>query len=99
MHENSELYIANTKQYITSDLGEEMILMNLETGNYIALNATSADIWRESANEVSVDTIIDRLMEQYEVDKEVCKNETIACIKEMTEKGLLLKKLHGNLSK
>ncbi len=86
------MYIANTKQFISSDLGDEMILMNLESGDYIALNGTSADIWKLAENEANMDTIIDRLMEQYEVDKEVCKIETIACVKKMAEKGLLLKK-------
>ena len=92
MSENYELYLANTSQFLASDLGDEMILMNLETGDYVALNSTSADIWKLAETDVSEEAIIGHLLEHYEVDKEVCKSETIVCINEMVSKHLLLKK-------
>lgn len=91
MNDNKERYLANTAQFIASDLGDEMILLNLETGDYIALNAVSADIWKQAEKEVSAEQIIDQLMQQYEVDKEVCKTETLECVSELVEKHLLLK--------
>jgi hypothetical protein len=86
---NDTVYITNTTKFIASDLGEEMILMNLETGDYVALNAVSAEIWKLAEKEASGSQMIEHLLQQYEVEEEVCRKETESCITEMVEKGLL----------
>ena len=92
MSENTKLYLANAELYIASDFGDEMILMNLQSGDYVALNAVSADIWKQAEKPINATQIIDHLMENYEVEKEVCESETLTCIEEMLEKQLLIKR-------
>ena len=41
-------YLSNQKKFIASEFGDEMILMNLDTGDYINLNIVSADIWKQA---------------------------------------------------
>lgn len=84
-------FIVNTEKFISSNIGDEIILMNLETGNYVALNIVSADIWKQAEKETSGQTIINYLLQQYNVEEETCRAQTMTCIEDMLEKGLLCK--------
>ena len=86
-----ENVIVNRDKFISSGFGDEMMLMNLETGNYVGLNSVSADIWRQAENKTSPKEIIDHLLKLYNVDEEVCKGQVLTCMTEMLEKELLLK--------
>lgn len=86
-----ETFIINNEKFISSGFGDEMMLMNLETGDYIGLNSVSADIWRQAEKQTTVQQIIDHLLEQYDVEEAVCKTEVIAVMQQMLEKGLLIK--------
>lgn len=88
----SDCFVADTTQYIPADLADEMILMNLETGDFINLNRVSAEIWKKTqSKKISVGEIIEYLLEQYQVEKDVCTFETISCVEKMMEKQLIHK--------
>ncbi len=84
-------FIVNTNKFISSGFGDEMMLMNLETGDYVGLNTVSADIWRQAEKQSTAQQIIDYLLQQYDVEEEVCKREVLTAMEEMLEKGLLIK--------
>lgn len=85
-------YTANTNKFIASEFGDEMILMNLESGDYVNLNQVSADIWRKAeSSKITMEDLINFLLEEYDVSQEICTKETSECIQQMTEKDLLLK--------
>ena len=89
INEETVLGVDQTK-YLASGLGDEMILMNLKTGDYIALNAVSAEIWKKAEESFTVRQIVSHLLQQYEVAEEECKKETLACIEELLQKELLV---------
>ena len=68
-----------------------MMLMNLETGDYVGLNVVSADIFSQSEEKTTAQQIISFLLQKYNIDEEVCKAEVITCIEKMMEKDLLVK--------
>ena len=85
------LFRINREKFISSAFVDEMMLMNLETGNYIGLNAVSTDIFQLAEEETTVTRVIAFLRNKYEVDEETCRAEVISCINTMIEKGLLVK--------
>ena len=87
----ADSFIVNTNKFISSGFGDEMMLMNLETGDYIGLNTVSADIWKQTEKQITAQQIIDYLLQQYDVEEEVCKREVITAMQQMLEKGLLIK--------
>ncbi len=87
----ADSFIVNNKKFISSGFGDEIMLMNLESGDYIGLNTVSADIWRQSENQSTAQEIINYLLQNYNVEENVCKAEALTCIEQMLEKGLLLK--------
>ncbi len=87
----ADTFIVNSEKFISSGFGDEMMLMNLETGDYIGLNTVSADIWRQAEKQTTAQQIIDYLLQQYDVEETVCKTEVITVMQQMLEKGLLIK--------
>ncbi len=91
MLNTNDTIIVNNKKFLASELGDEIIMMNFETGDYINLNSVSSDIWKKSQNETTPQKIINLLLNEYEVDEQTCRNETLACIEEMIAKDVLIK--------
>ena len=86
----ADTFMVNNKKFISSGFGDEMMLMNLETGDYIGLNSVSADIWRQAEKKITAQQIIDYLLQQYDVGEEICKREVLTAMQQMLEKGLLI---------
>jgi hypothetical protein len=86
-----ECFTVNRDKFISSALGDEIMLMNLETGNYIGLNIVSADIYKLAEEKTSAQQIINSLLKIYDVEEEVCIAQVLTCIENMMEKNLLVK--------
>ena len=91
MIQPEDRFTANKKKFLSSVFSDEMMLMNLETGNYIGLNAVSTDIFQLAEEETTTDRIIESLLKKYNVEEETCRAEVFSCINTMIEKGLLVK--------
>ena len=73
----NDSFIINRTKFISSGFGDEIMLMNLETGDYVGLNIVSADIWRQAEKQITAQQIINYLLEQYDVEQEVCRTEVL----------------------
>lgn len=79
----------NEAGFLVSELGNEIVMMNTRTGDYIGLNEVSADIWKLLEQPVKTEDLISNLTKRYEVDKEICETETIACLNNMLTQNLI----------
>lgn len=60
-----------------TDLDGEKIMMNLDKGEYFMMNEVGSKIWDIISESISVKSIIDTLLEEFEVEREVCEKEVI----------------------
>lgn len=67
----------NDKQYIANMMGEEMVMMDMERGDYLVVNTVGTDIWNLSASPISIQQLADKLVEIYNVPVEQCLAETL----------------------
>lgn len=81
LHRNDTRFLANT-------LGEEMVVMDMKTGDYIALNKVGADIWKFLAEPASTDGLVDRLLAIYDITEEECRKETMNFIQNAVSRQL-----------
>ena len=86
-----EPFIINREKFISSGFGDEIMLMNLETGDYVGLNEVSADIFKLAEEKTTAKPIINFLLKKYNVEEEVCTQQVLTCIEDMMEKELLVK--------
>lgn len=74
---------------IGSKIGEELMLMDLTTGDYININQVGAIIWELIQTPISVANVCQELMSKCEVDEITCQKDTILFLEEMLEKGII----------
>lgn len=86
---NSDLVARSNKDYIAQPMGEEIIIMDVDAGKYIAINKMAAEIWAMLDKPVIVNDIVDTLLNRYEVSREQCERETITCLMEMYASKIL----------
>lgn len=73
----------------TAEMGEEVGMLDVETGNYYILNEIGTDIWSLIEKPVAFEQLIDKLRMIYDVDYETCEVESLEFIKEMIENKLI----------
>jgi hypothetical protein len=81
-------YIQN-KEVIQSKIGDEVVMLDMESGFYFGLNSVASIIWSLLEQEIAFDVLIDRLMEKFEVERSLCESDTRELIDQMLEKKII----------
>jgi hypothetical protein len=83
-----ERFIQN-KTIVQSKIGEEVVMLDMESGFYFGLNSVASVIWGLLADEIGFETLIDRLMEQFDVERSICEVDTQELLDQMLEKNII----------
>jgi hypothetical protein len=84
----SSIVVAAVEQ-ISSDLGGEAVILNLKSGVYHGLNEAGARIWNLIQQPKFVKDIKQVLLEEYEVEPEVCISDLLALLDNLKDAGLI----------
>ena len=81
------MMISRQGDWLSAKVGDELVMMSAEKGNYIGLSEVGARIWEiiEAPNEF--DTVCVRLQEEYEVTPETCRAEIETFLNELVKHG------------
>jgi len=74
---------------LTTEIDDEIGMMNMEQGFYYTLNSVGKRIWGLLENEVAVADIVATLMKEYNVDFSVCQKDVIEIL-ELLEQNKLI---------
>jgi hypothetical protein len=83
-----ERFIQNNT-IVQSKIGEEVVMLDMESGFYFGLNSVASVIWGLLADEIGFETLIDRLMEQFDVERSICEVDTQELLDQMLEKNII----------
>jgi hypothetical protein len=83
---------------ISSELGGEIVIMDLENGVYHGVQGVSAFIWNQLGKPISVREICDRVTGEYDVDASRCQADVITLIQQLLDEGLV-EFVHSSSSK
>jgi hypothetical protein len=81
-------YIHN-KEIIQSKIGEEVVMLDMESGFYFGLNSVASVIWKMMEQEISFDLMIERLMGTFNVERSLCESDTKELIDQLLEKKII----------
>lgn len=70
-------------------LGDEVALLNVETGKYFGLGDTGSSIWKLIEEPSVLVEVVEKLMQEYEVDREVCSEHVLEFIGNLLEEELI----------
>lgn len=81
--------ISTSKDNVYCELEGEAVILNLRDGIYYGLNPIGLRIWELLQSPRTLNEILDSLTEEYEVDRETCRADVLALLKEFSDKGLV----------
>ena len=74
---------------LSSDVASSVVLLNLKNGVYYELKEVGTRIWNLIQQPRSVQSILDILVEEYEVDAERCEADLLALADDLAKHGLI----------
>ena len=81
--------VSVNKEIVTAEMDGETVMMSVETGKYYNLGKTGSVIWGMLGKPIVVDSIIESLLEKYQVGREQCEVEVLAFFAHVHEEGLV----------
>jgi predicted GNAT family acetyltransferase len=73
---------------VGTEVEDALVLLDLDGGNYFALNGPAADIWEALAEPVTQTQLVDRLVAKYRVEPQQCAASVTRTLDEFAGKGL-----------
>ena len=71
------------------EMGNETVLMDMNTGDYLGLNSVGSSIWKILAAPTKVAEICNQLQAEYEIDDETCQAETLKYLSMLEKENML----------
>ncbi len=81
--------ISAISQQVSCALGDETLILQLETGNYFRLNQVGVALWEFMQESHTVREIYLEILARYEVDSQRWERDLYGLLKEMREAGLI----------
>ncbi len=66
----------NETKFLANALGEELVMMNMENGDFISMNKVGADIWKLCETPITFSLLLQKLVNLYDIEQEKCIVET-----------------------
>ena len=77
------------KHFVSTQLDDELVMMNIENGDYVGMENSALNIWELLTEPVSLTELTGKLMEKYDVAGETCLKEVTAFLNKLAKKGML----------
>jgi hypothetical protein len=71
--------------WIGSEIDDAFVMVNIDTGKYVALNVTANAVWRAMEEPVSQDAIEQALRAEYDVPEAECSAAVSALLTQMQD--------------
>jgi hypothetical protein len=65
--------IVARRDRLSTSLGGEAVVLDLDSGTYYGLNETGARIWHLLSQPIPLTSICEHLMEEYEIEPDACR--------------------------
>jgi hypothetical protein len=78
--------------WLAAKVGQEVVMMSVESGIYIGLNAVGAQVWAMIGAAKPVPEICRDLAEEYEVTAETCRADVEAFLAELEKRGAITRR-------
>jgi hypothetical protein len=73
--------------WLTAQVGDEMVMMSANRGLYLGMTAIGARIWELIETPESIDTLCAQLLSEYEVEPGDCRAEVEAFLRDLASHG------------
>jgi hypothetical protein len=82
--------VAVSPRQISTAMGAEQAILQLDSGKYFGLNPVGARVWQLLAQPRTVSEVLATLLAEYEVPAERCRADLLALLHKLHAAGLLV---------
>lgn len=75
--------LSQTNKQVSADMGGEVAMLNIESGNYYHLNETGTRIWELLETPLKGSELCDRLQAEFDIDRETCETEVLKHLQQL----------------
>lgn len=83
-------FVASSRQ-VTCAVGGEAVLLHLDDGVYYSLNPVGACVWGLLEEPRTTDELVQRVLEEFEVEAERCRADVEELLAELTARSLVVR--------
>lgn len=80
----------NESKFLANSLGDELVMMNMQNGDFISMNRVGADIWNFLAVPMTVKQLVAELLNCYTISEQQCLEETVDFLKSSLSQQLFI---------
>jgi len=77
------------KEVVWTKLGEEVAILNSETGTYFGLDPVGSRIWCLMADGAPIDEVVSTLLAEYQVDEQRARDDLRELINQLVTRSLV----------
>lgn len=77
------------KKIIQSKIGDEVVMMDIDSGFYFGMNGVGSVIWQHLSTAISLEELVGNLMDEFKVDKQTCESDTMEFLNNLLEKKII----------
>ena len=85
----SESIVRQVDSFISSNLEESVVMMDIEKGQYYSLNSVGAKIWEMTDNPIYVKDLCEYLTNNFDIDTEQCEREVVFYLKQLLDLDII----------
>lgn len=74
---------------LTADFDGDSVVLDLRDGIYYELNAVATSVWKLIQKPVAVETILNALLEEYDVGRDQCNADLLILLDDMARRGII----------
>jgi len=75
--------------WLTAKVGDELVMMSAEKGNYIGLSEVGSRIWELVETPQTIDAVCTQLQNEFDVTPDVCRAEVETFLNELAKHGAI----------
>lgn len=74
---------------LSSTIDDDLVIFSAKNGMYYGTQIVGSRIWSLIENEMTVARICEQLMQEFEVDRDICEHEVLAFLQQLHSDGLV----------
>lgn len=85
-----EQIIYRNQDIVFTDMDDEIVMMEMDSGNYYALDDVACDVWRLLENPINFADLCLKLSEQYDVEPQQCATDITPFLSGLSKQKVLI---------
>jgi hypothetical protein len=81
--------VVRSPDQVSGDLDGRVVLLSIENGEYYNMEEVGSRIWALLENPLTVAALVERLLEEFDVERERCEREALAFLEQLRKDRLL----------